>query len=775
MRKSAPSQSRPSWYREPNVGLRKALLISAACFVAVILLDQLPLVRQFFGEGAESMAFRTRELLVGAPAISPQLKLVVFDDKSMALFQAKELDGFGWAKLISGIAKERPSAIVIDKMFGVDFPEPAATEFRAALNLGVPVTVAAFNSRYVLPGRPPLHDRVEHRTAEIVKDPEHIEDWQPPEFQKIYGPTGSLAPHFAHVGHIERERYRFRPFIASSPGNLVPLMPFYVGGGIAVTKDGLFVNWRRIPVTSEGTILPNYRPMKAFVRNTFSVANVLDAVDEGKVGVKVKAGDVVVILPEFATGSTDFKDTPLGVMPGGLVIATMVSDVMTGNWLVPFGRREVFLLLGVLAGLGLALTFNGRRFWMSFAGALTGTAVVGVGLFCNYGILAPWQAAAASCLLSGFVLTMEKLRVAELKAQSLKAAFAKMMAPDALRRMVRDPSRVDVQPAQRVVTVLFIDIVGFSLRSEEQEASEVFRDLKEQLGEMISLIHQHGGVVDKTLGDGILAFFGYRYDGSATDPDHADRAVRCAIAIQRRMMERNRRQAAAGQGVSPVRIGINSEAVFIGNLGQEERLDFTIIGHGVNFAKRLEEACEVYRIMLSETTHRMLLSQVVPKDKLRHRLVMVKHHAAPLMALELDPFYDDPDTLKAGLEEYRQCSGLKKNEERVEVPRHLTIRFQSRYGEGEIADISLSGMSVKLATYLARGMEIEFQIDSDDGSLGRTLTEAQLLPLVGQVRWGAPAGDEFVHGIVIKNLSQVQKALLFKLVTTESQGIKLVA
>ncbi len=775
MGKSLTSSSRQSWYREPNVGLRKATIISIICFAVVVLLGALPAMRQIIGENAETLSFSARELVTGSPALSPQLKLVVFDDKTMAQLQASELDGFGWAKLIKAIADQRPSAIVIDQMFGVAFPDDEAAAFRAALDIGVPVTVAAFNSRYTLPGRPPLRLRPEHHASEIVKDPAESSAWIPRDFQKIYGPAASLEPHFAHVGHIERERFRFRPFVSSSEDVMVPLAPFFVGSGVAVTKDGLFVNWRHVPVGTDGTILPNFRPMRAFTKQTFSVANLLKGSDDDTVDAKIKGGDIVLIIPQFATGSTDFKDTPLGVMPGGLVIASLVNSVMTGDWLTPVGREEVFAGLGVLLGLVLALALSGRRFWTGFVAASVIVSCGGLAAFIYHGIVMPWHATLGGCLLTGCALTIEKLRVAELKAQSLRAAFAKMMAPEALKRMVKDPSRVDVAPAQRVVTVLFIDIVGFSLRSEEQEASEVFRDLKEQLGEMITLIHEHGGVVDKTLGDGILAFFGYRYDGSPTDPDHADRAVRCGMAIQRRMMARNHRQAAAGLGVSPVRIGINSEAVFIGNLGHEDRLDFTIIGHGVNFAKRLEEACEVYRIMLSETTHRMLLTQVVPKDRLRHRLVMIKHHSAPLMALELDPFYDDPETLKAGLEEYRQCSGLKKNEERIEVPRHVTLKFLSRYGEGEVADVSLSGMSVKLATYLARGMEIEFQIDSDDGALGVTLAQAQLMPLVGQVRWGAPAGDAYVHGIVIKNLSQVQKALLFKLVTTESQGIKLVA
>ncbi len=775
MRFWTKNSQRPTWFKEPHVGLRKSALLAVACFGVLTALRQNDLLRRLADESAEVVVFSARTVLGQVPPLSSQLKLVVFDDKTMATRKAAHLSGDEWAKLIQTLAAEHPAAIVIDQVFGVPFSKAEVAAITIAAASGVPVIAGSFQSPAILPGREALIPRAEHHEAEIIKDPEAQPKWLRFDAAPIYGPDPSLEPAFAHVGHLMLDGYKVHPFLGSAPDTLVPLAPFYVGGGVAITKDGLFVNWRSVPVDADGKITPNFRGFSAFANNILTVQRVISDSTHGKLAEHVKGGDVIFVIPEFFTGSTDFKDTPVGTEAGGLVMAALINSVMTGDWLTPMGRDWPFALFGAALGVLIAMTLSNFRFWLTLLASVLGLAALGIAAFVYQGLIVPWHVAMVSTGVTACILAAEKLRIAELKAQALRAAFAKMMAPHALKKLMLDPGSVELEPAQRVVTILFIDIVGFSLRSEEQEAAVVFRDLKEQIGVMTTSVHAHGGVVDKTLGDGILAFFGYRYDGSPTDPDHADRAVRCAIDIQRRMMVRNHESAAKGQGVSPVRIGINSEAVFIGNLGDQDRLDFTLIGHGVNFAKRLEEACEIYRIMLSETTHRMLLTAVVSKDRLRQRMIMVKHHAAPLSALELDPFFDDPKTLAVGLEEYRVSIGVKKAEERVEVPRHFSLRFQSKYGAGEVADLSLSGLSVKLATYLARGMEIEFHLDSEDGSLARELAAAQLSPLVGQVRWGAPAGDSFMHGVVIKNLSQVQKAALFRIVTSETHGVKLSA
>src|SRR5690606_6374571 len=102
-----------------------------------------------------------------------------------------------------------------------------------------------------------------------------------------------------------------------------------------------------------------------------------------------------------------------------------------------------------------------------------------------------------------------------------------------------------------------------------------------------------GGYVDRTLGDGMLCVFGYSAEGGPGESQyHADQALTCAAAIQRKNIQRILDARSTGDAVFPLRIGINTAGVFIGNLGDSVNSDFTVIGNGVNFASRLEHSCD---------------------------------------------------------------------------------------------------------------------------------------------------------------------------------------
>src|SRR5690606_9173672 len=110
----------------------------------------------------------------------------------------------------------------------------------------------------------------------------------------------------------------------------------------------------------------------------------------------------------------------------------------------------------------------------------------------------------------------------------------------------------------KVVSIMFIDIVGFSAISESRSPEEVFKYLKDLMDRMRSEIHAHGGVVDRVLGDGLLAFFGYHYDGRKASDDHASQALAAALVIQRQNVE-HCLKAGDGDPIFPLRIGINTD------------------------------------------------------------------------------------------------------------------------------------------------------------------------------------------------------------------------
>ncbi|WP_244538097.1 adenylate/guanylate cyclase domain-containing protein [Mesorhizobium sp. YR577] len=138
----------------------------------------------------------------------------------------------------------------------------------------------------------------------------------------------------------------------------------------------------------------------------------------------------------------------------------------------------------------------------------------------------------------------------------------------------------------REVTVLFLDLEGFTEFSRNRRATEISSYLNGIFSQAGPLVEQYGGTIDKYLGDGLMAFWGAPIE----DEKHALRAVECALAIADTLSIHLRARKDVGSDGCRVRIGLHSGDVVVGDLGYEGRTDYTIVGDTVNQAKRTEES-----------------------------------------------------------------------------------------------------------------------------------------------------------------------------------------
>jgi adenylate cyclase len=185
-------------------------------------------------------------------------------------------------------------------------------------------------------------------------------------------------------------------------------------------------------------------------------------------------------------------------------------------------------------------------------------------------------------------------------------------------------------------TVLFSDIRGFTTLTEELGPQATVSLLNEYFEIMVDCIQREGGMLDKFIGDAIMAAFGI----PVGHDDDEDRAVRTAVAMISRLREWN--LVRVGQGKRPVNIGIglNTDVVVSGNIGSNKRMDFTIIGDGVNLAARLESACKSYaaRILISEFTRKRLRGTYRMREADR---VIVKGKTQPVAVYEVLDYHDE--------------------------------------------------------------------------------------------------------------------------------------
>jgi len=148
------------------------------------------------------------------------------------------------------------------------------------------------------------------------------------------------------------------------------------------------------------------------------------------------------------------------------------------------------------------------------------------------------------------------------------------------------------------VTVLFSDIRGFTTLAEQLSAREVAGILARHLAAMAEVVADHGGIVDKFAGDGVMAVFG----APEPVPDHAERGLRCAGAMQARQDELNRETSAEGLPQLGMGIGLNTGVVVAGTVGGGGRLEYTVMGDAVNLAQRLQSQAQGGQILATAAT-----------------------------------------------------------------------------------------------------------------------------------------------------------------------------
>ncbi|MGE0153090.1 MAG: adenylate/guanylate cyclase domain-containing protein [Reyranellaceae bacterium] len=147
-----------------------------------------------------------------------------------------------------------------------------------------------------------------------------------------------------------------------------------------------------------------------------------------------------------------------------------------------------------------------------------------------------------------------------------------------------------LQSKRRDVTVMFTDIVGFTMEAEDLPEAETAAFLNEHFAILATCIEEEGGVIDKFIGDAIMATWG----AIKRIPDHADCAMAASLAIARALHEDNLKRVAAGRKPVRVRIGMHTGSVVVGNIGAPERINYTVVGDTVNTAQRMEQLGKQY-------------------------------------------------------------------------------------------------------------------------------------------------------------------------------------
>jgi len=323
----------------------------------------------------------------------------------------------------------------------------------------------------------------------------------------------------------------------------------------------------------------------------------------------------LVLVGTSAIGLRDIKATPLLTsMPGVEVHAQLLETILAKSYLLrPNNAIGAELVVTGLLGL-LLIVFvpNWGPLRSLAAGFIAAAALAGAAWYLYaehrqlYDVVYP---AAATLLIYGILAYLNYIREAAAKRQ-VRSAFSRYISPALVDRLADHPEQLKLGGETRELTLLFCDIRGFTTISEQYDAEGLTQLINRFLTPMTEIILENQGTIDKYMGDAIMAFWNAPMD----DPEHAEHACRTALKMIPRLTELNlewRAEAEAeGETYLPINIGIglNTGRCVVGNMGSEQRFDYSVLGDDVNLASRLEGQTKTYGvdIIIGENTQRLV-------------------------------------------------------------------------------------------------------------------------------------------------------------------------
>lgn len=362
----------------------------------------------------------------------------------------------------------------------------------------------------------------------------------------------------------------------------------------------------------------------------------------------------IVFIGTSAAGLKDIRLTPLNpVMNGVEVHAQALEQALLGHFLNRPDWMEGAEILGLVIGgltLLLLMQFMSPAYGALLALSITGGAIYGSWIaFTREHLLV--EPVIASIVLI-FVYLIESLRqfmLSEREKQQVRSAFSRYMSPALVERLAQNPGALKLGGEMRNMTILFSDIRGFTTLSERYSAEELTSLINRFLTPMTDTILKHNGTIDKYMGDAIMAFWNAPIDNEA----HARDACLAALDMKERLKELNAimlkesEQAGTPYHELAVGVGINSGVCCVGNMGSEQRFDYSVLGDNVNLASRLEGQSKTYGVtsVLGENTVSLLHGLAV----MELDLIQVKGKTAAVRIFTLlgdEKFAQDADFIK---------------------------------------------------------------------------------------------------------------------------------
>jgi adenylate cyclase len=502
-----------------------------------------------------------------------------------------------------------------------------ASAMREAGNVVLPFAMTVGHTsrqpQPVQPAPPPIIAQAAYRILQNLGA-----DQQPPvalRGRAIMAPIDPIAPSAAALGHVDvvfdtdgTPRYEY-PVVEYQgeyyPALVVQVVRVYLGlrpEEVAVRfGNGIQLGPITIPSDESMRLLVNYLGPPG----TFSTYAFVDVLQGDLPDATFR--DAIVLIGGVANGLADTFVTPFtAALPGVERHATLIDSILRQDFL---HRRDATALvdLAAIVIMGLLVGWLSPKYpsyWGSVAALGLGgmytvanvLAFTQAGLWIN--LLFPLGAVA----VNQSTITLFKYLTEARQKRLIRQAFQYYLHPTIVERVAQNPQLLRLGGESRELTVLFSDIRRFSAIAEVLSPEALVYLLNEYFKIMTRVVFHHNGLLDKYLGDGIMAVYGVPLH----DPDHTLRACCSALEMIGELKALQARWASRGLPSLDIGIGINTANMVVGNMGSELRFDYTVMGDGVNLASRLEGANKEYgtHIIISESTWEQVRDRIATRE-----------------------------------------------------------------------------------------------------------------------------------------------------------------
>ena len=640
-----------------GLSLAIGLLLSATYVLRLNPYPELTVLQSLF---VDNVTFKNRT------GTAEKVALAQIDEKSISAFRTQYGRPFSWprtihAQVLRNLADAGARVVAYDMLF--DAPGCRAADGPVCQednDFGAAVDYAKSPRPGVAAAGASVIFAIAGETAETVNPGE------PLKFSESIPPIQGLASRATALAHIHPfpdgdGTVRRMPLIADIKGQEYPALAFqaaanYLRRPKAVEQKQagtITFGGRPIPVDPNWMAIINYQGQPSHVPGKPGPVPVLSYVDlYNNQFDKNLVRDKIVFVGLTAIGFADDWQAPTsndqtGKMSGVEVHAQTAEMILRGAYLqvqdttttvllimllalVPgiiLARFQPVLAAGVSAGLLVAYVIGSTIYLLGAEGSLSTAQTFTVLNFAYPG---------ASMLMTFVVVMLYRIVIEQAEQRATKGVMGKYLSPAVMHEVLKDPDGLKLGGEKREMSVLFSDIRGFTSVSEKMEPQELVHFLNEYLTEMTDLVFEHKGVLDKYMGDAIMAFWG----APTHQPDHAEQACRTGFHMMRRLRELQPQWSERGLPPLNIGVGINTGPMTCGNVGSKMRFDYTVMGDSVNLGSRLEGVNKEYgtNIIISDGTYQQV------KEKFSARfldLIAVKGKQEPTAIYELIAPLDD--------------------------------------------------------------------------------------------------------------------------------------